>query len=106
MGYTAAAGCYKMFTQGQIARMVGFLQYNVSRRPLWQDDNLDATGTDVMSGASLSANTWRMEEKHTNDGSILDSSILTLLSATLADLPDTVTEGCITKHPPRRAYGS
>lgn len=43
MGYTGAAGCYKMFTQGQVNRMTAALNDNV-RSPLWQPSNLLATG--------------------------------------------------------------
>ncbi len=39
------SSCYKMFTQGQIARMVSALENHPTRRPIWQIDNLIATGT-------------------------------------------------------------
>lgn len=37
--------CYKMFTQGQIDRMVNTLENHPSRFPIWQLSNLEATGT-------------------------------------------------------------
>jgi hypothetical protein len=43
MGYNGAAGCYKMYTQGQVSRMLAALEHP-ARRPLWQRSNLVATG--------------------------------------------------------------
>lgn len=43
MDYNAT--CYKMFTEGQIARMVNALENHPTRQPLWQLSNLVATGT-------------------------------------------------------------
>lgn len=43
MGYNGAAGCYKMFTIGQVDRMLAALNHP-ARQPLWQVDNLNATG--------------------------------------------------------------
>lgn len=43
MDYSGAYGCYKMFTQGQVARMYAGLQHP-SRQPLWQLSNLIAVG--------------------------------------------------------------
>ncbi len=44
MDYSGAFGCYRMFTLGQINRMLAALQL-ASRKPLWQNSNLTATGT-------------------------------------------------------------
>lgn len=44
MGYNGASGCYKMYTQGQVNRMLAALQHP-AREPLWQESNLIATGT-------------------------------------------------------------
>lgn len=43
MDYAGAYGCYRMFTQGQVARMVTALNHP-SRFPLWQQENLVAVG--------------------------------------------------------------
>lgn len=43
MDYAGAAGCYRMFTQGQTTRIYAALQLP-SRQPLWQQSNLVATG--------------------------------------------------------------
>ena len=47
MDYAGAYGCYKMFTQGQVARMYAAVQHP-SRQPLWQTSNLIATGLDQL----------------------------------------------------------
>jgi len=47
MDYSGATGCYKMFTQGQVARMYAALSHP-SRQPLWQLSNLVATGLDYL----------------------------------------------------------
>ncbi|CAL2105989.1 exported hypothetical protein [Tenacibaculum sp. 190524A02b] len=36
--------CESMFTKGQVARMTSFLDHE-ARKPIWQDNNLTATGT-------------------------------------------------------------
>lgn len=46
MGYNGATGCYKMFTQGQIERVVASLEHP-ARRPLWQEQNLIDTGVKI-----------------------------------------------------------
>lgn len=51
MDYSGASGCYKMFTQGQVARMYAALQHP-SREPLWQTSNLVATGLDHLCNSS------------------------------------------------------
>nr|WP_299381178.1 M43 family zinc metalloprotease [Allomuricauda sp.] len=43
MGYNGASGCYKMFTQGQVDRMLAALQHP-ARITLWQTQNLLDTG--------------------------------------------------------------
>ncbi len=45
MDYSGSHACYKMFTQGQVARMYTALEHP-SRKPLWQTSNLIATGVD------------------------------------------------------------
>ncbi|MGX1930583.1 M43 family zinc metalloprotease [Flagellimonas sp. 2504JD4-2] len=43
MGYNGASGCYKMFTQGQVDRMLLALEHP-ARMTLWQTQNLIDTG--------------------------------------------------------------
>jgi PKD repeat protein len=43
--YMAFSTCYRMFTKGQVSRMNTVLNQHPARRPLWQFDNLEATGT-------------------------------------------------------------
>ena len=43
MGYNGAKGCYKMFTAGQIERMIATMEHDAIK-PLWQDQNLIDTG--------------------------------------------------------------
>jgi hypothetical protein len=45
------ASCYKMFTQGQVARMMAALQ-SETRKPLWDGENLVRTGTDYASSVN------------------------------------------------------
>jgi len=47
MDYSGASGCYKMFTQGQVARAYAGLQH-AARQPLWQMSNLLATGLSTL----------------------------------------------------------
>ncbi|GAA0892675.1 hypothetical protein GCM10009122_23540 [Fulvivirga kasyanovii] len=54
MGYNGASGCYKMFTQGQVNRMLAALQHP-ARKPLWQESNLIATGTSNGGGTTVAA---------------------------------------------------
>ncbi|MCO5250437.1 MAG: M43 family zinc metalloprotease [Candidatus Kapabacteria bacterium] len=45
------ASCYKMFTQGQVARMLAALE-SETRKPLWDNENLVRTGTDYASSVN------------------------------------------------------
>lgn len=72
MGYDSAAGCAKMYTQGQVNRMLAALQHP-TRKPLWQPTNLVATGVNL-NGASLVVNNNRVEESLSNDGTPADST--------------------------------
>lgn len=76
MGYNGAAGCYKMFTQGQVARMLIGLQHP-TRITLWQPANLVATGVNS-SGNSLTASATFFKEAVANTGSFATNSIITL----------------------------
>ena len=45
MDYNGAFDCQKMFTKGQVTRMIAALELNNNtRRPLWQQSNLISTG--------------------------------------------------------------
>ncbi|REH56478.1 putative secreted protein (Por secretion system target) [Tenacibaculum gallaicum] len=72
MGYDAAAGCGKMFTQGQIDRMLTALQHP-ARKPLWQPANLTSTGVDL-TGASLVVDSPIVEEALSNNGAIVNEA--------------------------------
>ncbi|NMM50373.1 M43 family zinc metalloprotease [Marinigracilibium pacificum] len=54
MGYNGADGCYKMFTQGQVNRMLAALEHP-ARKPLWQESNLIATGTSDVGSITVEA---------------------------------------------------
>ncbi|CAL2081847.1 M43 family zinc metalloprotease [Tenacibaculum sp. 190524A02b] len=83
MGYDAAAGCGKMFTQGQISRMLTALQHP-ARRPLWQPANLTATGVNL-TGASLVVDNSTVEEAVINNGTIAnEAKNVTLQGGTFA----------------------
>ena len=53
MDYAGSAGCYRMFTEGQVERMYDVL-YHPSRVTLWQDENLMATGLEEYCSPSVS----------------------------------------------------
>ncbi|MDO6674144.1 zinc-dependent metalloprotease [Tenacibaculum sp. 1_MG-2023] len=72
MGYDAAAGCGKMFTEGQIDRMLTALQHP-ARKPLWQSANLTSTGVDL-TGASLVVDSPIVEEALSNNGAIVNEA--------------------------------
>jgi hypothetical protein len=76
MGYNGAQGCYKMYTQGQIDRMLAALEHP-ARKTLWQESNLIATGVNY-SGSLLTVNKNTFKEAVANDGSFDTSSIITL----------------------------
>ena len=52
MGYNGANGCYKMFTQGQIERMLAALEHP-ARKSLWQEQNLIDTGVKILASENL-----------------------------------------------------
>lgn len=51
MDYSGAYGCYKMFTQGQTARVYAAMAHP-ARQPLWQTSNLVATGLSSLCSSS------------------------------------------------------
>ncbi len=90
MGYNGASGCYKMFTQGQIDRVLAALEHP-SRKPLWQPGNLIDTGTD--DGASaISIDGSDLIEDIANDGSIEGTSVISAFNTTFK-VTGTLTEG-------------
>ncbi|MEO8516202.1 MAG: M43 family zinc metalloprotease, partial [Flavobacterium sp.] len=91
MGYNGAAGCYKMFTQGQTARMLAALNHP-ARITLWQPANLIATGVNI-SGNSLTANTDSFKEAIANTGTFTSSSSVTLNGGAFALSSGTMVVG-------------
>ncbi len=70
--YMDYATCYKMFTTGQVNRMVAALNH-ASRQPLWQQSNLTATGVNTNLGPYLSFAANGVNEGPSNNGSIDES---------------------------------
>ncbi len=71
MGYESSGGCAKMFTQGQVTRMVTGLNHP-ARRTLWTTSNLAATGVTLDKAYFEADNT--VFESNNNDGSLGKSS--------------------------------
>ncbi len=71
MDYT---DCYKMFTQGQVTRMVNALDNSSTRNTLWTNTNLTATGLASDLGARIATSGAIFEERYLNDG-IVESTI-------------------------------
>ncbi|MFH6995736.1 M43 family zinc metalloprotease [Flavobacterium sp. FlaQc-48] len=78
MGYNGAQGCYKMYTQGQIDRMLAALQHP-ARITLWQPQNLIDTGVNATE-SNLVASVTTLKETIANDGAFDTSSVVTLSS--------------------------
>jgi hypothetical protein len=76
MGYNGAQGCYKMYTQGQIDRMLAALQHP-ARITLWQPQNLIDTGVNSIE-SSLVAGTTTFKETLVNDGAFDAASVVTI----------------------------
>lgn len=92
MGYNGAQGCYKMYTQGQIDRMLAALEHP-ARKSLWQAQNLIDTGVNS-TGSTLTASAVAFKEAVINDGSFDTSSIIKLNGAkTFAVSSGTLTAG-------------
>lgn len=93
MGYNGASGCYKMFTQGQVARMLLAMDHP-ARRTLWQPANITATGVNNTTGSALSASVTKFKENLTNNGSLSGNAVITLDgSKTFALSSGTLTQG-------------
>ncbi|MDI9311451.1 MAG: M43 family zinc metalloprotease [Limnohabitans sp.] len=82
MGYNGSSGCYKMYTTGQVNRMIAALNHP-SRLPLWQNSNLIATGvTDT--APSLTINNSTFTENLNNNGVVsLDGAVASIPTATI-----------------------
>jgi|GEM_PF-311643 len=91
MGYNAAQGCSKMFTQGQVLRMLAALQHP-ARKTLWAEQNLIHTGVNS-AGSSLTSDVSSFKEGLANNGTISGSTIITLNGATFANPTGTLTLG-------------
>lgn len=92
MGYNGAQGCYKMYTQGQISRMLAALEHP-ARKSLWQAQNLIDTGVNL-TGSALLASATSFKEAIINDGSFDTSSTVTLSGTkTFALSSGTMTAG-------------
>ncbi len=71
MGYESSGGCAKMFTQGQVTRMITGLNHP-ARRTLWTTANLAATGVTLDKAYFEADNT--IFESNNNDGSVEKTS--------------------------------
>ena len=91
MGYNAAQGCSKMFTQGQVLRMLAALQHP-ARKTLWAAQNLIDTGVNS-TGSSVTSNITTFKEDIANNGTVSGTTIITLNGATFANSTGTLTSG-------------
>jgi hypothetical protein len=92
MGYNGAQGCYKMYTQGQIDRMLAALRHP-ARITLWQPQNLIDTGVNVTE-SSLVASVTTLKETVVNDGAFDTPAVVTLSAGkTFALSSGTMTAG-------------
>ncbi len=92
MGYNGAQGCYKMYTQGQIDRMLAALQHP-ARITLWQPQNLIDTGVNTIE-SSLVVNATIFKETLVNDGAFDSAAVITIGgSKTFALSSGTMTAG-------------
>ncbi|SMD32553.1 Por secretion system C-terminal sorting domain-containing protein [Reichenbachiella faecimaris] len=83
--------CYRMFTQGQVARMEAALNHS-ARQPLWQASNLVATGVDGI-GAHVLLASSSFSEDQTNDGTINGQTSITAENGASFAASGTLTEG-------------
>ncbi|MEP2023234.1 M43 family zinc metalloprotease, partial [Reichenbachiella sp.] len=83
--------CYRMFTQGQVARMEAALGHT-SRQPLWQPSNLVATGVDGI-GAHLLLSSTSFQEDPNNDGTVSAQANITAENGASFATTGNLTEG-------------
>ncbi|MEJ5049327.1 M43 family zinc metalloprotease [Chryseobacterium culicis] len=82
MGYNGSAGCYKMFTTGQVNRMLAALNHP-SRINLWQPANLAATGV-ANTPPKLTLSNSTFTENLDNNGAVsLDGSVASVPASTI-----------------------
>jgi hypothetical protein len=79
MGYNGAQGCYKMYTQGQVTRMLAALEHP-ARKSLWQPANLTATGVNS-TGASIASVVSSFKEAVANNGTFDGTSVISISGA-------------------------
>ncbi|CAM4017215.1 MULTISPECIES: zinc-dependent metalloprotease [Flavobacterium] len=91
MGYNGASGCYKMFTQGQVNRMLAALQHP-ARTALWQNANLTATGVNSTGGYIASA-TATFKEDIANNGTFTSNAVINATAATFSQSNGVFTQG-------------
>ncbi|UII35012.1 GEVED domain-containing protein [Fulvivirga ulvae] len=90
--YMDYSNCYKMFTQGQVARMVAALNHN-ARKPLWQEANLIATGVGSNPQPRLLYSSSNLKENDLNSGGIEGSVIITAENGAQFATTGVLTEG-------------
>ncbi|WP_374173330.1 M43 family zinc metalloprotease [Flavobacterium tructae] len=91
MGYNAAQGCSKMFTQGQVARMLAALQH-AARKTLWSAQNLIDTGVNS-TGSSVTTNVTSFKEDIANNGTVTGNAVITLNGAVFSKSSGALTSG-------------
>lgn len=83
--------CYRMFTQGQVARMTAALNHS-SRQSLWQASNLVATGVDGIGAHLLMASSSFLEEQ-SNDGNVTAQTSISAENGASFATTGTLTQG-------------
>jgi len=91
MGYNAAQGCSKMFTQGQVARMLAALQH-AARKTLWSAQNLIDTGVNS-TGSSVTTNVTSFKEDIANNGTVTGNAVITLNGTVFSKSSGALTSG-------------
>ncbi|MTI28330.1 M43 family zinc metalloprotease [Fulvivirga kasyanovii] len=90
--YMDYSSCYKMFTQGQIARMTAALDH-ASRQPLWQQSNLEATGVNNASQPILLYSVSQLNESDNNNGGIEGSATISAKNGAAFATTGILTQG-------------
>lgn len=90
MDYT---DCYKMFTKGQVQRMINALENSPTRNTLWTPENLIATGVNSELGPSIIANGSTFNERFLNDGIIEQTIDISCEKCTFTKSSGTLIEG-------------
>ncbi|PWJ43729.1 M43 family zinc metalloprotease [Sediminitomix flava] len=90
--YMDYSNCYRMFTAGQVDRMLAALQHP-SRYSLWQQSNLEATGVLADIGPHLSYSSSNFEESDNNNGTISQTANITAKDGAQFAVTGALTEG-------------